>query len=419
MDWEFPAFPLNNIEATASADAPHAASTSQALQTDEDEIMRDLLVNGDADDEDDPRNFARSLSNRSAKTEAQNILHALIRDYLTTKSLYLSSRKIIEGAVLPFPDPGHLEYYETCGGRGGGPPLANPLYSWDKPRKHAWNLQLIRILAPDFENYVAHGGQEKALRLINAHQLEVINNASNDNLSASPLELKDILKGLGSVDIMASKLDLVAQQLKKAATQRRAFLERSSGSSNQDAALNLSIAQELESKRKFNRRGERRRGLYIRRDTIINEQVGKTGNVEMWKLIRAAFALLEDRDMSSDKTETEKGFSAPKIVRRRKKMWINPELPTILHYVDAHYNPRTSAGTLKKGSAPLKRETLAGSCDTVSPPRPKLPLNFYNIRHLGMETVKTLQPRELIELPQILGTSDLIVDSYGIQEPQP
>ncbi|KAF9524701.1 hypothetical protein CPB83DRAFT_897632 [Crepidotus variabilis] len=399
MDWEFPAFPLANIEATALVDVP---LPSLPHRSDEDQIMRELLANEVADDEDeeDPRNVVRPLSNRPTKSESENLLHSLIRDYLSEKSLYIPGRKIAEGTVLSFPDPSDVTYYETRAGQGGGPTLSHPLYAWDKPKGHCWNVRLARLLTSDFNAYLLHKGQTKTLRLIDLYRLNPDDNPASDHLLPSSPELDDILKQVGDVEeIILNKLDATAQRFKKAATQRREYFGRGDGDSA--GSLKLLINQELQNKRVSNRRGERRRGLYIRRHTIIEEQVQKGENATTWSLIQTAFGYLEDGDMSSDETETEKGFYASKVVRRRKKIWINPQVSNMLHFVDRHYNPRTTSGTLKKGSAPLKREIVHGSCNSVALPRPKLPFNFYNIKDLGLETVKTLQPKEPVVLPEI------------------
>ncbi|KAF9531554.1 hypothetical protein CPB83DRAFT_833652 [Crepidotus variabilis] len=405
-DEEFPAFPLDNVAATALVDVP---LQSISHQSDEDQVMQDLLANQAAGDEDeeDPRNVVRRFLNRPTKTESENLIHSLIRDYLIEKSLYVPGRKITEGIVLPFPDPSDVNYYENRAGQGGGPTLSPALYAWDKPKRHSWNVRLARLLTSDFNSYLLHKGQAKSLKLIELHRL------NNDNLDSdyslldsNSSELVDILKKLGEVEeIILNKLDATAQRFKKAATQRREYFGRGDGDST--GSLTLLITRELESKRVTNRRGERRRGLYIRRHMIIEEQVQKRGqDTTNWSLIQGAFAHLEDGDMSSDETETEKGFYASKVVRRRKKMWINPEVSSMLHFVDQHYNPRTASGTLKKGSAPLKREITHGSCNSVALPRPKLPFNIYNVKELGLETVRTLQPKEPIILPEIYSFDD-------------
>jgi len=70
--------------------------------------------------------------------------------------------------------------------------------------------------------------------------------------------------------------------------------------------------------------------LYLRRATIIDEQLRRK-NPELWKLIHVLFAHFTEEDMFSDETEIDKGFGAPKVLRRVRKMWMNPEITKVCH----------------------------------------------------------------------------------------
>ena len=49
--------------------------------------------------------------------------------------------------------------------------------------------------------------------------------------------------------------------------------------------------------------------------------------------INLIFAHFTEEEMSSDETEIEKGFGAPKLLRRIRKLWMNPELTMVCLYV--------------------------------------------------------------------------------------
>ena len=137
---------------------------------------------------------------------------------------------------------------------------------------------------------------------------------------------------------------------------------------------------------------------------------------EMWEHINLIFAHFCEEDMSSDETEIEKGFGAPKLLRRIRKLWMDPKLTMVcfynilvaslshncqlFHYIDGHYNPRTITGTLKKGSAPLKRERESHKCNVIALPRPNLPVNFYS-KDIDEDQVKTLDPKPVFSLPEV------------------
>jgi len=62
--------------------------------------------------------------------------------------------------------------------------------------------------------------------------------------------------------------------------------------------------------------------------TIIDEQL-RQKNPELWEHINLVFAHFADEDMSSDKTEIEKGFGAPKVLRQVHRVWMNPEITNV------------------------------------------------------------------------------------------
>jgi hypothetical protein len=72
----------------------------------------------------------------------------------------------------------------------------------------------------------------------------------------------------------------------------------------------------------------------------------------------------------------------------------------IFHFIDNHYNPRTITGTLKKGSAPLKRERDSHNCNMLAFPQPNLPINFYST-DVGEDRIKTLDPKPGFDLPKV------------------
>jgi len=74
----------------------------------------------------------------------------------------------------------------------------------------------------------------------------------------------------------------------------------------------------------------------------------------------------------------------------------------IFHFVDGFYNPRTITGTLKKGSAPLKRELSSHKCNAVA-----LPLNFYS-NGIGEEWIKTLDPKPVLKLPKVCSLTQIV-----------
>jgi len=49
----------------------------------------------------------------------------------------------------------------------------------------------------------------------------------------------------------------------------------------------------------------------------------------LWEQINIIFAHFTEEEMSSDETEIEKGFGAPKLLRRIRKLWMNPKLTMV------------------------------------------------------------------------------------------
>jgi hypothetical protein len=50
---------------------------------------------------------------------------------------------------------------------------------------------------------------------------------------------------------------------------------------------------------------------------------------QIWKGIQAVFALFDEKDMSSDETETEAMFGVSKEVRRIRKHWIDTSVTKV------------------------------------------------------------------------------------------
>ena len=84
----------------------------------------------------------------------------------------------------------------------------------------------------------------------------------------------------------------------------------------------------------------------------------------------------------------------------------------IFHYIDNHYDPRTMTGTLKKGSAPLKRERDSFKCNVLAFPEPKLPINFYST-DVGEDRIKTLDPKPELHLPKVCYAAFLVRILYS------
>ena len=66
----------------------------------------------------------------------------------------------------------------------------------------------------------------------------------------------------------------------------------------------------------------------MRRAAIIDEQLRRQAP-ELWEQINLVFAHFNEDAMSSDETEIEKGFGAPKILRRVRKLWLSPEITQV------------------------------------------------------------------------------------------
>jgi hypothetical protein len=61
-----------------------------------------------------------------------------------------------------------------------------------------------------------------------------------------------------------------------------------------------------------------------------------------------------------------------------------------MHYIDRHYQYRTTSGSLKRGNVPLKRHLEARAVNDVCDPKPELPRNFYssNLRPMALNSLK-------------------------------
>ena len=66
----------------------------------------------------------------------------------------------------------------------------------------------------------------------------------------------------------------------------------------------------------------------MRRATIIEEQMRRSDS-ELWRQINILFSHFGDEDISSDETDVEKGFGAPKVTRRVRKVWVNADISKV------------------------------------------------------------------------------------------
>lgn len=117
--------------------------------------------------------------------------------------------------------------------------------------------------------------------------------------------------------------------------------------------------------------------------------------------------------MSSDETDTPAvGSDRPKVLRRIRKVWIDESIGQLWNFVDHHYNPRSYTGLLKAGGKPLHRYWESSSSNTLAPPNPKLPSNFYNRETITGKKLKSLQPGPVVELPDVrsFSSSELITN---------
>ncbi|KAH9483220.1 hypothetical protein JR316_0005324 [Psilocybe cubensis] len=413
LQWARPSFPLWEDDPTPSdleplgpahGTAPDSNEANamhvDADQHEEEEVVVELSVEGG---EVDVRMRRPPAAKRGIKSKEENVVHSLIRAFLTDKKLIKQDGQedhCNEDEINPLPsfptspDDSTVKSFMAMQ-TNTGPHRHNPLILWTSPMSHPWNQQVLSHLLDDFPHYV------KGKKLLELTQLLKKSIGADTNI----LEILDAIVSPSSVrQILEKKLDARRQGM-QAAIRRTHRMQRPTPMSVPltDIELRAQVKKlKIENDRR-NRRRERRNIRYIRRFEIIEEQIMLAADDEardLWRSIQKFYAHFRNEDVSSDESEGECRPPLVKGIRRIRRHWISPAVSAVFHFIDKHYTSEHSTGMKKRGAAPLPRDLVSTTVDFLSKPRPELPVNFYS-SELTAVILRGLRPKPVFQIPQI------------------
>ncbi|TEB39416.1 hypothetical protein FA13DRAFT_1703746 [Coprinellus micaceus] len=344
-----------------------------AVQSTVEKVMRmkeeqDQEMAEDADDE------STSPGTKRKKSKTVNMYHGLMRDFLALKKLALDG------------DPPHLPSAAEISGwvanRTGGPSTELPRFDWTKTFSHAWNDELLGLLAQEFLVYVTPH--------IKPDQID-----------------EHFLKVAGVKDILASKLRLL----------KRAFLSSYDWRTGLRDDTSPALEQQAKKKDKAllkSRHKSRMVGTFARRKKIIKYHVKNSTDPAYWNGMEELLIALGLEGMSSDETENEAPAPgaayarARKLVRRRAKRWLNADIALLWQDVEAGWDLMPEK--LKRGNPPYPRipEARASSALDLTKAQhigavKNLPINWYDSTYWILLTSQSQQSVSSVEakaLPQ-------------------
>ncbi|KAH9486831.1 hypothetical protein JR316_0000896 [Psilocybe cubensis] len=420
LQWARPSFPLWEDDPTPSdveplrpahGTAPDSNETLKLIETranamhvdvdqHKEEVAVELSVEGG---EVDVRMRRPPAAKRGIKSKEENVVHSLIRAFLTDKKLIKQDgqgdhRNEDENDPLPSfptsPDDSAVKSFMAMQ-TNTGPHRHNPLILWTSPMSHPWNQQVLNHLLDDFPHYA------KGKKLLELTQLLKQSIGADTNI----LEILDATVSPNSVrQILEKKLDARRQGM-QAAIRRAHRMQRPTPTSVAltDIELRAQVKKlKIENDRR-NRRRERRNIRYIRRFEIIEEQLMLAADDEardLWRSIQKFYAHFMNEDISSDESEGECRPPLVKGIRRIRRHWISPAVSAVFHFIDKHYTSEYTTGMKKRGAAPLPRDLVSTTVDFLSKPRPELPINFYS-SELTAVVLRGLRPKPVFQIPRI------------------
>jgi DNA-binding transcriptional MerR regulator len=89
----------------------------------------------------------------------------MVREFLIQEGLYIPTKDLATGAVpQSAANPSAVAAY--MGRVGQGPSQELPLFSWEHPVSHSWNVAVIRVLNQKFRTYVTNKGLSRLIQLL-------------------------------------------------------------------------------------------------------------------------------------------------------------------------------------------------------------------------------------------------------------
>ena len=132
----------------------------------------------------------------------------MVREFLIQEGHYLSINELATGAIPPSTaNQSAVAAYTKRVGQG--PSQEHPLFRWEDPVSHPWNVVVIRILAEKFQTYVLENGLSKLIQFLGP--------SASTNLPL--LDLKKVLDETGDIQKMITE-KLESQQAKLHRAQR-------------------------------------------------------------------------------------------------------------------------------------------------------------------------------------------------------
>lgn len=304
----------------------------------------------EAEDADDEATGSSSAdSKRRKKTLAENNYHNVMRGWLAEKGVPIG-----DGPLPGLPSRSDVAAYVAR--RENGPRVDKPLFDWTVPFSHAWNDELLGLLAEEWIPLA-----EESL--------------GHDGLADSHFEL------IGVKKILASKLRYT----------KKRFLRRFNYATGEQEHTEDTRKADEELKEKLllrSRHGSRSSGTYLRRLRIVEYHLLLGDDPDFWQGVHILIRALGRKGMSSDESEEEPAGNNPysrgrKIVRRIPKRWLNEQIARIWVYVEGCY--RRLPPAKKRGNPPYERHYEAKKSEAADMEMPEyysvvkqLPINWYD-----------------------------------------
>jgi hypothetical protein len=212
----------------------------------------------------DPRNVFHPPPERRVKPAAENLLHvssqrfaffnkltfsrrvkSMVREFLVQEGHYLSVNELATGA-MPSSAANQLTVAAYTKRVGQGPSQDHPLFSWEDPISHPWNVVVIRMLTEKFRTYVLENGLSNLIQLL----------GPSASTNPSLLDLRKVLDKTGDIQKMITE-KLESQQAKL----RRARRRMNALQGQTDTEVEVVLKREVNAARTRARRQERKRNV--------------------------------------------------------------------------------------------------------------------------------------------------------------
>jgi hypothetical protein len=174
-------------------------------------------------------------------------VQAMIREFLAESGHYFTNKQIQTSFQLPN-GPTQLSVESYANRLGAGPSQDRPLFSWEHPISHPWNIAVVRILTAKFRLYAIQNGLPKLLQLLDTSR----------RANISTMDLDKILDEVGDGDVGQLIVEKVGYQQTRF---RSAIRNIHSMRGKTEAEIGATMLGKTVADRTRARRNERRRNV--------------------------------------------------------------------------------------------------------------------------------------------------------------